>query len=394
MHLVRQWARKSEKVRTPCFLKVDMDDTFSEKARRIAQTIQEEEAAPKEELASSEDEAEAEAEPSPPRSYNGKVKLVVAPPMLNDDVEQGGEVVSLANPNAAMLFLKADMTDENETWGKAFLDRAVQLGQPYPAITHCEMWVGERAGTAKNNGNHFSTYLGSKKGAMWTEGLSDSPGFYACSQPVNETVTRRTARTSWSAIPIFALDGAKKLRRECNLHSKTPYPPGFLLWQYPMSTWPLRAFAGFVDDRINSPAHCAALSARILRTALPTNYALEHPSHWYGPSSLYLELATPMRMEAAYERERPAVKAIVDEEALDHLADVLVQHSDDEVEAMRREDAHTALHTLAVHVLRAGSRTTADDEVDQDDFRDAQERYARGLCRYTWTHRKNVGVDR
>jgi hypothetical protein len=400
MHLVRQWERKSKKVRTPCFLKEDMDDTFSEKARRVAQTIQEEEAAvgeqkqaPKE-LASSEDEAEAEAEHSPPRSYNGKVKLVVAPPMLHDDVERGEEVPSLANPNAAMLFLKADMTDANALWGTAFLDRAVQLGQPYPAITHCELWVGERAGTAKKNGNHFSTYLDADKGAMWTEGLSNSPGFYQCSNPVNETVARRTALSSWSAIPIFALGGAEKLRRECNLHTLTPYPPGFLLWHYPFSTWPLRAFSGFLDDRINSPAHCAALSARILRAAFPTNYALEHPSHWYGPSSLYLELTTPMRMEAAFERERPVVKATVQEEALDRLADVLVQHSDEEVEAMRREDAHSALHTLAVHVLRAGSRTAADGEVDQDDFREAQERYARGLCRYTWTHRKNIGGNR
>ena len=373
-------------------------DAFSERARRVAQTIKEEEVAAGEggeevatELASSEDEAEAES--SPPRAYNDKVKLVVAPPMLQDEVEQEDEVVSLANPNAAMLFLKADQTDAHATWTTAFVDRAVQLGQPYPAITHCEMWVGERVGTTKNNGNHFSTYLGSTKGAMWTEGLRDSPGFYECMKPVNETVTRRTARSSWSAIPIFALDGAEKLRRECNLHHGTPYPPGFLLWQYPMSTWPLRAFSGLVDDRINAPAHCAALSARILRTALPTTYAMEHPSHWYGPSSLYLELATPTRMEAALARERPAVKAQVEEEALDRLADVLVQHSDDEVAEMRREDAHKALHTLAVQVLRAGSRTT-DNEVDQDDFREAQERYARGLCRYTWTHRKGGGATR
>ena len=382
-------------------------DAFSAKARRIAQTIEEEEAYDEEkevgtDLASSEDEAEAES--SPPPAYNNKVKLVVAPPMLQDEVAQEGEVVSLANPNAAMLFLKADETDANETWSKTVLDCTVQWLQPLPAITHCEMWVGELVGTGigtgttKSNGNHFSTYLGATKGAMWTEGLSDSPGFYGCSTPVDETQTSRTARSSWSAIPIFALEGTlegvKKLRRECNLHSGTPYPPGFLMWNYPLSTWPLRAISGLVDDRINSPAHCAALSARILRTALPHTYVMEHPSHWYGPSSLYLELSTPTRMEAALARERPAVKAKVDEEAFDRLADVLVQHSDDEVAEMRREDAHTALHTLAVHVLRAGSHSSADNEVDQDDFRDAQERYARGLCRYTWTHRNGGGAKR
>lgn len=374
-------------------------DAFSEKAQRVAQTIKEEmesdeweeskDAKGEAELMSSEDEAEAESSP-PPAYSSTKVKLVVAPPVLQNEVEQWDEVVSLSNPNVAMLFLKADKTEENAPWGGAFVDHTVQWLQPYPSITHCEMWVGESAGQPGSD-NHFSTYLGSESGAMWAGSLKNSMSFYGCSTPVAKTETRRTARSSWSAIPIFALEGAEKLRRECNLHHGTPYPPGFLLWQYPMSTWPLRAFSGLVDDRINTPAHCAALSARILRTALPTTYAMEHPSHWYGPSSLYLEMATPTRMEAALARERPVEMANVEEEALDHLADVLVQHSDDEVAEMRREDAHKALHTLAVHVLRAGSRI-ADYEVDQDDFRDAQERYARGLCRYTWNHRTGGGA--
>ena len=56
---------------------------------------------------------------------------------------------------------------------------------------------------------------------------------------------------------------------------------------------------------------------------------------------------------------------------------------------MRREDAQAALRQLALHVLRAGSRVDG-HEVDQDAFRDAQERYAWGLCRYTWKHRKGA----
>ena len=386
-------------------------DEFAAKAQRLANLIEEEMASDDEveaveakkeepkkkpvvaaepevesEAASEDDEAEPE---EPPPSYD-KASLVVAPPVLQgksvENESSSSSASSLGNPNVAMLFLKADKTAETATWSEAFVDHTVQFGQPYPAITHCEMWVGERA-SRPGDDNHFSTYLGAKNGAMWTSGLADSERFYGCSKPAEGVLTRRTARSSWSAIPIFALEGAEKLRRECNLHHGTPYPPAFLLWQYPMSTWPLRAFSGLVDDRINSPAHCAALSARILRTALPKTHAMAHPSHWYGPSSLYLELATPMRMEEALARERPVVKAKVEEEALDRLADVLVQHSDDEVVAMRREDAHKALHTLAINVLRAGSRVNG-NEVDQDDFRDAQERYARGLCRYTWTHRR------
>ena len=290
----------------------------------------------------------------------------------------------LANPNAGILFLKADKASENATVEEIIVDHTVQFGQPYPAITHCELWIGEREG---GDDNHFSTYLGFKKGATWTSGFADSARFYGCSKPTEEDLTRRMARSSWSAIPIFALDGAQRLRRNCTLHKGTPYPPAFLLWQYPMSVWPLRAFSGLVDDRFKAPAHCAALSARILRTTLKETHALAHPSHWYGPSSLYLELATPMRMERTLAREQPTVRAHAEEEELDRFADTLVQHSDDEVAGMQPEHTHMALRQLAIHVLRAGSRAD-DQEVDQDDFREAQERYAFGLCRYTWKFRK------
>ena len=325
-----------------------------------------------------EEEEEEEASPPPPKLYPAPAAIPMGEPVNRADL--------IANPAAAMLFLKADKTAENATITEAIVDRTVQFGQPYPAITHCEMWLGEREGMPADD-NHFSTYLGAKDGAMWTSGLADSARFYGCSKPTEEDLTRRMARSSWSAIPIFAVDAAQRLRRECNLHTGTPYPPAFLLWQYPMSVWPLRALSGLVDDRINSPAHCAALSARILRTTLPETHTLAHPSHWYGPSSLYLELATPMRMEQTLAREQPTVRAQVQEEELDQLADTLVQHSDDEVFGMETEDAHKALRQLAIHVLRAGSRVD-DQEVDQDDFREAQERYAFGLCRYTWKFRK------
>ena len=326
-----------------------------------------------------EGEGEAEAEAEAPALAPAPVAPVVAP-VTN---------ATLANPNAAMFFLKADKTAENATWTEAFVDHTVQFGQPYPAITHCEMWIGESASTPRDD-NHFSTYLGASEGARWTSGLSGSRRFYGCGDEVTEEIASGMARSSWSAIPIFAANGAEHLRRQCNRHAGTPYPSPLLLWQYPMSTWPLRAFSGLLSDRAKTPAHCATLSARILRAALPQTAALAHPSHWYGPSSLYLELATPARMEQALRFARPVERAQVQEEEDDQLANVLAQHSDEEVAAMRRGDAHKALEQLAIHVLRAGSRTSATSEVDQDDFRDAQERYAWGLCRYTWKHRKGA----
>ena len=271
----------------------------------------------------------------------------------------------------ALMVMKADATSKNATFTEALVDRTVQFGQPYPAVTHVELWVGDRPGE-KVEDNHFSTYLGTTRGALWTSGLTDSKKFYSSA--------------AWSAIPIFAPNVERRVRAECNLHNGTPYPSAALLWQYPMSIWPFRALSGFMDDRINSPAHCAALSARILRSAVP-EVSLPHASHWFGPSSLYLELSTPERMERALAAQRPVVRSQAEEEHDDALADRLTLSSDDEVVAMSRLDARQALHALAIQVLRAGSRVKGVDP-DQDAKRAAEERFARGLTRYTWLHRK------
>ena len=293
---------------------------------------------------------------------------------------KGGADSTVASDGAAvpemvaLMVMKADATRKDATFGEALVDRTVQFGQPYPAITHVELWIGDRPGE-RGEDNHFSTYLGAKQGAMWTSGLSDSKKFY--SSP------------AWSAIPIFAPNAERRMRAECNLHCGTPYPPATVLWQYPMSIWPLRAFSGFLDDRINAPAHCAALSARVLRSAVP-EIALPYSSHWYGPSSLYLELSAPERMERALAAQRPVVRSKVEEERDEKLADVLTLHSDDEVIAMSTADARQALHALGIQVLEAGVRTNG-ELPDQGAFRTAQERFARGLTRYTWLNRKENG---
>jgi hypothetical protein len=275
----------------------------------------------------------------------------------------------------ALMVMKADATSKDATWGEALVDHTVQFGQPYPAVTHVELWIGDRAADSGED-NHFSTYLGAKKGALWTSGLTDSKKFYSS--------------TAWSAIPVVAADAERRMRAECNLHCGTPYPPAATLWQYPMSIWPLRGLSGFLDDRINTPAHCAALTARILRSALP-EVALLQPSHWYGPSSLYLELSAPERMERTLAVQRPVVRSLAEEKEEDELADILTMHSDDEVIEMSSSDARQALHALSIKVLAAGSREGPQGQQDQDKFRAAQERYARGLTRYTWLNRKLNG---
>ena len=271
----------------------------------------------------------------------------------------------------ALMVMKADATSKNASLLEGVVDRLVQFGQPYPAVTHVELWIGDKPAETPEH-NHFSTYLGAEEGAQWTSGTSDYRAFYAS--------------PSWSAVPIFADDIEQRVRRACNQHCSTPYPAASLLWQYPMSIWPLRAFSGFLDDRINAPAHCAALTTRVLRSALP-DIALPHSSHWYGPSSLYLELSTPERMENALAVKRSVVRSIVEEESDEKLVPILLYDDDDAVKAMSSRDAQQALGALATRVMEAGSRKGG-AAVDQDLFRTAQEAYARGLTRYTWLNRK------
>ena len=271
----------------------------------------------------------------------------------------------------ALMAMKADATSQNASFTETLVDQTVQFGQPYPAITHVEMWIGDRP-NEKTEDNHFSTYLGATRGALWTSGLTDSKKFYSSA--------------AWSAIPIFAPNVERRMRTECNLHCGTPYPSAAVLWQYPMSIWPFRSLSSLMDDGINAPAHCAALSARILRSAVP-EISLPHASHWFGPSSLYLELSTPERMERALATQRPVVRSQAEEEQDDALADQLTLGSDDEVIGMSRPDARQALNALSVYVLKAGSRVKGADP-DQDAKRAAEERFARGLMRYTWLYRK------
>ena len=61
------------------------------------------------------------------------------------------------------MVMKADATSSDATFAEALVDRTVQFGQPYPAVTHVELWIGDQPGD-KLEDNHFSTYLGAKEG--------------------------------------------------------------------------------------------------------------------------------------------------------------------------------------------------------------------------------------
>ena len=49
-------------------------------------------------------------------------------------------------PTVALMVMKADATNKDATFAEALVDRTVQFGQPYPAITHVELWIGDQPG--------------------------------------------------------------------------------------------------------------------------------------------------------------------------------------------------------------------------------------------------------
>jgi len=280
------------------------------------------------------------------------------------------------------MCLQADATNENASLVGRCIDLSVQtLGQPNPAMTHCELWVAEKRTT---DDNHFGQYLGQSDpntgeltGALWTSGLSTSPSFYRSK--------------SWVAIPVYALDVERRVRDECDLNVATPYPSWWTLFDYPWSVWPLRSMAGlFKSDSVHASAHCAALSARILRHALP-ELPLRHDSHWYGPASLYLELSTPYQMKRALHLQRPpgVVRSQAEEDRDsedDALLETLLYGNDEEVAEMTAAESRKAVAVAALKVLQAGAGDSADD-VDQTLFLQAQKHYAQAMVRHAWVGR-------
>lgn len=269
-----------------------------------------------------------------------------------------------------LLFLEADRAGTDFSVGERALDTLVQVMQPSPSITHVEMFVPATDESAADQ--HFSTYLGAT-GATWTTGYGDGLHFY---------LDPKGNGGSWRAVPVLATDAAARVRSECNLHVDTPYPSFSRLLNYPFSVPPLRAFAGYLDNRCGAAAHCAALSARILQTCMP-EMNVPNSSPWYGPSTLYLELARQGRMVAyaAKARAEATVESIVDTEDAVASLDVLLRGNDDEVRALSERSAAAGANLACQHCVAAG--------VDGDPalIRTRQKEFARAVLRDSWIGR-------
>lgn len=259
-----------------------------------------------------------------------------------------GDVVFL------MALEGSDVPDPS--WGlmERALDTLVQVCQPRPGITHVELCLSPNA---RKDDMHFATYLGAKAG--WGASFGGHRQFYC---------GHNAAR--WRAVPVVCKDASARLRVECAKHVNTDYSLGRYICAVP----PLRAFASMFPEDVLTPGHCANVSSKCLKRAMP-ELDIPHSSNWFGPSSLFLELAGEARRAAAHsyltDREE-GVRANVEES---RAIATLLQDSDDELYALEDDACVGALKQLTTRALQQG--------LDDVALRIVQRQLATALLRFS-----------
>lgn len=240
------------------------------------------------------------------------------------------------------------------TFGERILDVLVKNFQPAPTLTHIELFVPPEG---KSDETNFATYLGREAG--WGSSEPDTT-FYV------------SGRNSWRAFPVRASQLGPRARRACENERGAPYSLG----RYLTSTLPLRLFAPLLSSSAKAPGHCATLSARVLKAA---GVALPRTAAWYSPSTLWLELSRPSRVELMFAADSPRVNATVETEAALAAVETLLRGSDAAVRALTDRQCRTAVAALQQRLL-----------AEEDDVvRVVHERQlARGLLRWGEVNRK------
>jgi hypothetical protein len=203
---------------------------------------------------------------------------------------------------------------------------------------------------------HFSTYISDR--SAWRVDRSANEGYYLGS-----------TAGKWRAVPVFGSHAARLAREACNKSCDVEYS----LCRYFTAAYGVRALAAAVPDGPRQPAHCATLTARVLRSAV----GLRHPSAWYGPASLYSELRDDLH------HTRLAPEAAASGHA-DAQVDRLLRHRAEDVRRMSSFDFNAAVRALTVRA--ASAVATGEAETAQVT---AQKQLATGLFRWSILRAQN-----
>ena len=231
----------------------------------------------------------------------------------------------------------------------------VKRFQPSPVLVHVELVVP--CAEASHLSMNFATYIGEQSG--WQRDVEHNRSYYL-----------ETTANKWRAVPVTGKNAACLVRQSCNESSKVEYS----LLRYATSAWGLRGMAWLLPDGPRAAAHCATLTARMLKQGIPG--ALAHCSAWYGPTTLYMELCTRAHYSTADTIEPNSTLGMVDTRA-DSQVDRLLRNCDEDVRRMSHADYTGAIRALTSRVY------VAQKSGDDSTIVTAQKQLANALLRWS-----------
>ena len=254
--------------------------------------------------------------------------------------------VSDINDIVFVLALDTDPDLRGRGWTvETIIDRIVKFAQPSPAVAHVELMFppimqDDNVHMHRNNNTemHFATYFGARAG--FGSAFNNQRDFY---------LGKNAAR--WRAVPISLRDASSRLRSECNAHVNTEYT----LLRYICSVPPLRSLTTLLSAKPGDLAHCATLTTRCLRRAFP-EMKIKHPSAWYGPATLMLELECEVNCARTRKRfeDSDHYKSVGEDEELSNSMAVLLHGSDDDIHKLSNDNVCNAIFALSYRAVQTG----------------------------------------
>tara|TARA_X000001036_G_C20580570_1_gene766573 strand:+ start:61 stop:972 length:912 start_codon:yes stop_codon:yes gene_type:complete len=257
---------------------------------------------------------------------------------------------------AYVLFLEPrSRPDPSWSTGEKCLNWLVRTFQPAPALMHCELCLPPLPPREAMR-SQFATYQGCT--SSWMNDRRENERFYLGS-----------GAPTWRAVPVFGIDAAQRIRDECDLEQGVAYS----LARYITATPPFRVLARAMPAQRRAPAHCATLTARVLRNALTNSTAPSHVAAYYGPSTLYHELCAI----AAHRTESMGLRAdALDDETARGVETLLRAPMAESTGALGDAGCAQAVHALT---LRACTDLVGGDATAQ---KVSQRQLAQGLLRW------------
>ena len=193
---------------------------------------------------------------------------------------QSADYNSPTEPDAFLLFLTELGSSPGTSPTLRVLNWCIARfqGRP-PVMSHTELIVfretspkGLAPVTHDHSTRNYAIYVNSNKSA-WQQKNAASFDYYMYG----------THCSKWIAVPV-SVTNMNAIRSHCDSYSCE-----YSFCRYATSIYGFRFFAFLWPDLPKSKAHCATLSARVLKKGKPD--CLRHCSAWYSPTSLYKEVA-------------------------------------------------------------------------------------------------------